>query len=81
MIVLSRFLENDKIFKGLIQTVGLPILLVLLFLEIFKKSSENVKKKNAENDQLTVNCGDFFNTLLVIMTVNCVEFLKHTFSN
>ena len=25
VIVLSRFLENDKIFKDLIQTVGLPI--------------------------------------------------------
>ena len=34
-----------KIFKDLIQTVGLPILLVLLFLEIFKKEIEILKKK------------------------------------
>ena len=30
---------------------------------------------------LTVNCGEFLQTLLVIVTVNCGEFLKHTLSN
>ena len=29
----------------------------------------------------TVNCGDFYNTLLVIVMVNCGEFLQHILSN
>ena len=28
-----------------------------------------------------VNCGEFLHTLLVIVIVNCGEFLKHTLSN
>ena len=30
---------------------------------------------------LTVNCGEFLHTLLVLVMVNCGEFLKHTLSN
>ena len=30
---------------------------------------------------VTVNCGEFLHTLLVIVTVNCGEFLKLTLSN
>ena len=30
---------------------------------------------------VTVNWGEFLHTLLVIVTVNCGEFLKHTLSN
>ena len=30
---------------------------------------------------VTVNCGEFLHTLLVLVMVNCGEFLKHTLSN
>ena len=53
MIVCPDFQKNDKIFKNLIQTVGLPYYIVLqFFLEILKKGSEN--------DQLTGHFQIFF---------------------
>ena len=40
------FRKNDKIFKDLIQTVGLPkFTSFTVFLEILEKSSENDKKR------------------------------------
>ena len=42
VIVLSRFLENDEIFKDLIQTVGLPLLVLLFVLEILKEKINNL---------------------------------------
>ena len=45
MIVPSRFLVYDKIFKDLIQTVGLPITSFAVSGDIKKKK----KKKKAEN--------------------------------
>ena len=50
VIVLSRFLlENDEIFKDLIQTIGFTSL--LFFLEILKKKKKKkaLKKKIATN--------------------------------
>ena len=41
VIVLSRFLGNDKIFKDLIQTVGLPITSFTVSGDI-KKKNENI---------------------------------------
>ena len=41
VMVLSRFFENDKIFKDLMLTVGLPITNFTVSGDI-KKSSENI---------------------------------------
>ena len=41
VIVLSRFLGNDKIFKDLIQAVGFTLLVLLFFLEIIKKRKKS----------------------------------------
>ena len=54
-------IKNDKIFKDLIKTFGL---LVLLFLEILKKNKLTIAKiiikKSSENDQLTGHFQSFF---------------------
>ena len=62
VIFLSRFLVYDKIFKDVIQTVGLPNNSFTVSGDI-KKGSENIKKKkkkNSENDQLTGHFQSFF---------------------
>ena len=45
VIVLFRFLENDKISKNFIQTAGLLYFFLLFVLEILKE------KKQTEDDQ------------------------------
>ena len=64
MIVPSRFLVYDKIFKDLIQTVGLPITSFAVSGDIKKKKkkAENIKKKkkSSENDQVTGHFQSFF---------------------
>ena len=47
--------ENYKIFKDLIQTVGLLLLVLLFVLEILKKEN-----KTSENNQLTGHFQSFF---------------------
>ena len=63
--VRSRFLgKNDKIFKDLLQTVGLPISSFTVSGDIKKKekksSEKYLKKKSSENDQLTGHFQSFF---------------------
>ena len=50
VIVLSRFLGNDRIFKDLIQTVGDTLLVLLFFLCFF---SGDIKKQNKETLKMT----------------------------
>ena len=45
VVVLSRFLVYDKIFKDLIQTVGLPITSLTVSGDIEKKALKILKKK------------------------------------
>ena len=60
VIVLPRFLENDEIFKDLIQTVGVYLTsFTVFFLEISKKKKKK-KKKSSENDQSTGHFQSFF---------------------
>ena len=57
VIVLSRFLGNDKTFKDLIQKFGLPYQFYFFFTGDIKKKFE---KKSFENDQLTGHFQSFF---------------------
>ena len=52
VIVLSRFLKNDEIFKELVQTVG-------VYLTSFTVFSGDIKK-SSENDQSTGHFQSFF---------------------
>ena len=56
------FRKNDKIFKNLLHTVGLPYQFLL---EILKK-----KKKSSENDQLTGHFQRFLIYFFVPPTLN-----------
>ena len=64
VIVLSRFLGNDKILKDLIQTVGLPITSFTVSGDIKKEKKalkiEKKYKNSSENDQLTGHFQSFF---------------------
>ena len=62
MIVLSRFLENDVIFKCLLQTVGDYFTNFTVFSgDIYKKkSSEEKKKISSENNHSTGHFQSFF---------------------
>ena len=59
------FKENDKIFKDLIQTVGLPNTSLTVSGDMKKKlksikKKKKKKKKRSENDQLTGHFENFF---------------------
>ena len=62
VIVLPRFLENDEIFKDLIQTVGVYLTsFTVFFLEISKKKKKKKKKKALKmTSQLVIFRAFFF---------------------